>query len=80
MLFTKFYIVLSYVLILGVIVLKEVCKVNGCWVYVEKKSVIQNFFVDDLFFVLFENGHWYVECDDKGLGSDGEELQLLSLE
>jgi hypothetical protein len=69
-------------MIYGETVLNEVCNVDGLSVYVQKNrnkncNILESFFVDDLFFVLFENGHWCVDCQGQGLGSDGDELKLI---
>ena len=56
---------------------KELCSLDGLNVYVERLSgcfdILEDFFVDDLWFVLFGSGSWAVECEGKCLkfGSSG---------
>jgi hypothetical protein len=50
--------------------LNKVCHENKVSVYVygeSKSCVVENFLIDDLFFVVFDSGSWGVDCDGKSL-------------
>ena len=54
---------------------KELCSLDGLNVYVERLSgcfdIVEDFFVGDgLWFVVFEDGAWAVECGDRCLKFD----------
>jgi hypothetical protein len=59
-------------------------QVEGCNVYVYYRGVdgchcfVEDFFVENLFFMLIENGLWAVECSGVCLIFDG--LELVKIE
>lgn len=67
----------------GELMLSEVCCGNGLSVYVYEEQgcfdVVEEFSVGDLFFVVFANGKYVVECmaGGKSLVFDGLEVELV---